>query len=588
MNQFSELGLSESILKALGELGFENPTPIQQQSIPLLLGGPSDLIGLAQTGTGKTAAFGLPLLSVVDPKKTRTPQALVLAPTRELGMQIANELQKFGKYLPKTGIEAVYGGASIVNQIRALRGSVQIVIATPGRLIDLINRKAIQLDEVRYVVLDEADEMLNMGFKEDIDKILSYTPKDKNTWLFSATMPKGIREIVKHYMKSPAEISVNTGQTVNKNIEHTYVQLRAGDKLEILKRFIDHHVDMRGVVFCRTKAETQNIADKLIKQGYTVEALHGDMTQGQREKVMGRFKAHTLKLLIATDVAARGIDVDDLTHVIHYSLPDNLEYYTHRSGRTARAGKKGISLAFVTAADKRKKLNFIESKLGLKFTEAEVPKVEDILTRQVLSWVTGILETKMPKEIDEELLSSAIDLFSGIEKEELIKLLLAGQLNTLGYNGNDDRDFKASGRDDDRRGDRRDRDRGDRGSRPSKKGVHRYFINLGTMDGVDKRSLLDFISMHSDVPANNISDLSLLRTHAYFDVDEKLSRKLSGSFKDAMYNDRPLRVNRDEQSNEPSSKSRSGKPRSRGGSGSKPRGGNSGGKKYGRPQGRRR
>jgi ATP-dependent RNA helicase DeaD len=353
LNNFSKLGLSDSILEVLDQMGFDTPTPIQEKAIPMLLTkDPTDFIGLAQTGTGKTAAFGLPLIDLIDDQDRNT-QALIMAPTRELGQQTAQQLVNFSNNNKNINVEVVYGGAAIMNQIRALKRPTQIVVATPGRLLDLIKRKAIKLDHVKYVVLDEADEMLNMGFKEDIDEILSYTPEGRVTWLFSATMPGEIRRIIKKYMANPLEVAVNAGEKTNKDISHKYIITKTNNRIAALRRFLDIQPEMRGIMFCRTKIETQQIADDLGAIGYGVEALHGDLSQAQRDAVMKRFKTRSMQLLIATDVAARGIDVNDLTHVLHHSLPDQLESYTHRSGRTGRAGKKGVSLVFINPREGR-------------------------------------------------------------------------------------------------------------------------------------------------------------------------------------------------------------------------------------------
>ncbi len=354
MNNFEKLGLSNPIIEVLDSLGFTNPTPVQEKSIPLLLTeNPTDFIGLAQTGTGKTAAFGLPLVDLIDDSKEYT-QALIMAPTRELGQQTAKQLNDFAKSKKRLNVEVVYGGAAIVNQIKALKRPTQIVVATPGRLLDLIKRKAVKLDQVKYVILDEADEMLNMGFKEAIDDILAYTPEQRVTWLFSATMPSDIRKIIKKYMSDPKEVSINTSEKSNKDISHKYVVTKVSNKVPAIKRFLDRDPNMRGIMFCRTKRETQEIADNLGQLGYGVEALHGDLSQSQRDAVMKRFKARSMQLLIATDVAARGIDVNDLNYVIHHTLPDQLESYTHRSGRTGRAGNKGISLALINPRESRR------------------------------------------------------------------------------------------------------------------------------------------------------------------------------------------------------------------------------------------
>ena len=367
MNNFSSLGVSAPVLKSLERLGFETPTTIQQKAIPVLNKGNNDFIGLAQTGTGKTAAFGLPLLDLVDPDDYSI-QALILAPTRELSQQIARQLIDFSKYVSGLGIQMVYGGMPIQRQVKALRNTPQILVATPGRLIDLMGRRALKLDRVKYVVLDEADEMLNMGFKESIDKILSKTPAEKHTWLFSATMSTDIRAIVKHYMHRPEEVRIDVRQKVNANISHHYIVTDSNKKQDSIKRLLDAHPEMSAVIFCRTRRETKVLARDLAQSGYSIESIHGDLTQHQRDKVMRKFRQGTINLLTATDVVARGIDVQDLSHVIHYSLPDDLEYYTHRSGRTARAGKKGVSVALATRGE-IKKIRVLEKKLNIRMGE---------------------------------------------------------------------------------------------------------------------------------------------------------------------------------------------------------------------------
>ncbi len=430
MSSFEKLGLSEPVLKVLEEMGFETPTAIQEQSIPQLLTADRDFIGLAQTGTGKTAAFGIPLIELVDPAHKAT-QALVVAPTRELGQQIGEQLNKYGKYMDKVNILCVYGGASIETQMKALKKNVQhIIVATPGRLIDLVNRKAINLEEVNAVVLDEADEMLNMGFKEDIDKILSYTPEHKLTWLFSATMPSEIRRIVKTYMEDPIEVKIDQEQTVNKNIEHQYVRVKAKDKGEALARFLDAYPDMRGVVFCRTRRDTQNVAEMLLKKKYRADALHGELSQAQRDRVMRRFKSFDIQVLIATDVAARGIDVDDLTHVIHHMLPDENSYYTHRSGRTARAGKKGISIVFAGSSDV-KRIKYLEKDLDISFEQVEVPGIEAIKGIRIDQWSNSILNAKIDKQVDEEVMTKVEETFKDLSKEDLLVRLVSNELNNL-------------------------------------------------------------------------------------------------------------------------------------------------------------
>lgn len=429
MTSFENLGLSQELLRALADLGFEKPSAIQEQAIPQLIDNYRDFIGLAQTGTGKTAAFGLPLLEKIDPEDKST-QALILAPTRELGQQIAEQLSLFSKYMPRVNVLSVYGGANISTQIKDLRKPQQVIIATPGRLLDLIQRKAIKLHEIKMLVLDEADEMLNMGFKEDLDQILSHTPDEKITWLFSATMPKEIKKIVNTYMYQPIEVKVNTGNEVNTDIDHQFAVVRQSDKDEALTRFLDLNPDMRGVVFCRTKRDTQNLAEYLLKLGYKADALHGDLSQPQRDRVMKRFKTHELQVLIATDVAARGIDVTDLTHVIHHTMPDDASYYTHRSGRTARAGKKGISLALVNFKEKGRVFRF-EKSLGINFTKVDVPQVDEITAYRMRNWAQQVLETPVKNKLDPAIFQELDILLSGLSREELLAKIMVKEMLTL-------------------------------------------------------------------------------------------------------------------------------------------------------------
>ncbi|MBT8231858.1 MAG: DEAD/DEAH box helicase [Saprospiraceae bacterium] len=482
MSTFNEMGLSDEVLQVLEDLGFETPTEIQKMSIPYLLEAYNDFIGLAQTGTGKTAAFGIPLLERIDPDFDAT-QALVLAPTRELGQQIAQQLDQFGKYLKKVNVLPVYGGAAISNQIRALKRATQhIIIATPGRLIDLIKRKAIKLDQIHVIVLDEADEMLNMGFKEDIDEILSFTPEDKMTWLFSATMPDPIKKIVKKYMDDPYEVKVDQKTKVNTNIDHQFIVVKQSNKSEALKRILDLNANMRGVVFCRTKRDTQELAEELLKRNYKADALHGDLSQAQRDRVMKRFKEHDLQVLIATDVAARGIDVQDLSHVIHFTLPDDAAYYTHRSGRTARAGKKGVSMAFINGREFYR-INRLQKELDISFTKMDIPSNEAIVDIRIENWCNDLKELDAEK-VNAELLEKTSLLLDEMSKEDLLKKMLYLELKSLhlGRSGdlNEDieKDRGRGGRDRggrrrerggrDRR-DRRDRGRGERRERGGKR-----------------------------------------------------------------------------------------------------------------------
>ena len=566
MKSFSELGLSKSLLQVLPELGFENPSPIQAQSIPHLCEKASDFIGLAQTGTGKTAAFGLPLLDWID-QKEKTTQALILAPTRELGQQIANQLKIFAKYLANIQIQSVYGGASIVIQMNDIkRKTPQIVIATPGRLLDLMRRKVLNLSTIKFVVLDEADEMLNMGFKEDLDDILSYTGDAKNTWLFSATMPKEIRNIVKNYMSNPIEVKVSKGNQLNENIEHQYAVVKSSDKFEGLKRVLDVEEGFRGVIFCRTRIKTQQLADDLNKSGYQSEALHGDLSQAQRNRVMNRFKSHTLQVLVATDVAARGIDVDDLTHVIHYALPDDLFYYTHRSGRTARAGKKGISLSILTNRDMRK-LDELKKTLKLKIDKISIPTVEEILDIRLNKWATNLLNSPIRKDLNGKLLTDIQMLLGSLSYEELVEKLVSKEIDALNYNkkgknlNESERASKRSTRGDSdrkrkdrvKKSDKRDRsrsdfkrnDKADKKSKKSNMKGARFFINVGKIDGVSKSDLVDFISETAKIRKSDVSDVDLQKKCSFFEVDGRHSKNLTNKFKGIYIDGRELRVNRD-------------------------------------------
>ena len=442
LDSFDTLGLSAPILKAIGQLGFETPTDIQSQAIPHLLQGDRDFIGLAQTGTGKTAAFGLPLLDHLDPTDDSV-QALILAPTRELGQQIAEQIDLFSKHLKGIKSVAVYGGANISTQISQLKRPRHVVIATPGRLIDLVKRKALKLDQIKYLVLDEADEMLNMGFKDELDTILEFTPDSKKTWLFSATMPREIRRMVKQYMDSPFEVSVDPKTTVNANIEHKYSIVKQSDKTEAMSRFLELEPDLYGVVFCRTRRDTQALAEDLLKMGFRADALHGEMSQPQRDRVMSRFKNRDLQVLIATDVAARGIDVNDLTHVFHHSLPSEQAYYTHRSGRTARAGKKGISLAFISNREKGY-INRMAREMDISFEAIEVPGAEEIVQARMMKWAQDVLDQKAFDRVPFDLIMQMNLLFEDTPKDELIARLVARELARLNVDSGRDINKRAS------------------------------------------------------------------------------------------------------------------------------------------------
>ena len=552
MNKFTKLGLSDSIVEVLNQIGFENPTPVQEKSIPLLLTkNPTDFIGLAQTGTGKTAAFGLPLIDLID-TDDKTTQALIMAPTRELGQQTAKQLVDFSRNNKNLNVEVVYGGAAITNQIKALKKPTQIVVATPGRLLDLIKRKAIKLDNVRYVVLDEADEMLNMGFKEDIDKILSFTLEERSIWLFSATMPNDIRKIVKKYMESPIEVSVISDEI--SNITHKYIVTKTTNKVPAIRRFMDIQPDMRGIMFCRTKRGTQEIADELGALGYGVEALHGDLSQAQRDAVMKRFKTRAMQMLIATDVAARGIDVNDLTHVIHHTLPDQLESYTHRSGRTGRAGKKGISLAFINPREGRR-ITELENKIKIKFEKIEVPSADQLKSSRINNWANLIINTQVDEKAD-VILNDLHGQFAHLDKEDILKRLITTQLDHLMVSASDGDLNETTGRSD-----------SGRGSRQAKSGFNRYFVNIGMIDGVTKPDLVHFLSDVSGVNRKYFGDISLQKNCAFVEVDDKQDKKLSESFVGIEVEGRSIRVNLENDETESSRPSSSNRNRGRGGQG---------------------
>tara|TARA_Y100001980_G_C14556910_1_gene353466 strand:+ start:112461 stop:114173 length:1713 start_codon:yes stop_codon:yes gene_type:complete len=548
LSHFKNLGLSESLLEVLDQIGFSTPTPVQEQAIPQLLSNnPTDFIGLAQTGTGKTAAFGLPLLDLIDESQKEI-QAIVMAPTRELGQQTGTQLIDFSRNNPEIRVEVVYGGAAISNQIKALKQRPKIVVATPGRLIDLLNRKALNLESVRYVVLDEADEMLNMGFKEDIDTILSHTPEERVTWLFSATMPPEIRKIVSRYMKNPIEVAVNTEEKSNKNISHQYVVTKSSNRLAAVRRFMEIQPEMRGIMFCRTKRETQQIADELSGMGYGVEALHGDLSQGQRDAVMKRFKTRSMQLLIATDVAARGIDVSDLTHVFHHSLPDQLESYTHRSGRTARAGKKGISLVFINPREGRK-ITELEKKIKVKFEQVMIPSMDELKFSRIHHWANIITSTRVDDHAP-NILNQLEGHFDALSKEDILKRLITIQLDHLMDESdelNETAQYKTSG--------------GDRGSsrRGSSDSQNRYFVNIGSIDGMTKADLVHFISDISRIDRNFITEVTMQKNHAYFNVEGGQDKGLGNRFKGIEIDGRSIRVNRDDDDTQPKKSDRKGK-----------------------------
>lgn len=538
MSAFYKLGLSEEVCEVLEELGFQKPTEIQQKAIPQLVQSPfQDFIGLAQTGTGKTAAFGLPLIEQIEPFG-RT-QAIILAPTRELGQQTGDQLKSFTAGLKGINVEIVYGGVDIQRQIKALKNPTQIVVSTPGRLQDLLRRKAIHLDEVRHLVLDEADEMLNMGFKEEIDNILSYVPQSNNTWLFSATMPKEIRRIVSQYMSNPLEIQVNASQKSNEDITHQYVMTKSANKIPAIQRFIELWPEMRAIMFCRTKRETQEIADQLAQNGYEVEALHGDLNQNQRNTVMRKFKQRSMQLLIATDVAARGIDVQDLTHVFHHRLPDQLEAYTHRSGRTGRAGKKGVSLVFINSRETRK-IKHLEKALSISFELVNIPSKEELKSSRLNHWANILLETNVNTDVD-RLIEQMDSQLMQIPKTELLKRLVSQQLEQLMVNQDlgTEEDLNV----------REGRDKGIREEKTQRRSIQepkRFFINLGQIDGLTKADLLHFISDVGELDRRFFGDVDIKKNCSYFELEASKANGLSQKFKNIVIDGHEVRVNPDD------------------------------------------
>src|SRR5690606_6127514 len=503
MNPFIELGIRHDIVNALTELGFEKPTPIQEQSVPVLLEGSNDFVGLAQTGTGKTAAFGLPLLELLDFSQ-KHPQALILCPTRELCLQISNDLKKYAKNLSNVHIVSVYGGASISDQLRQIRRGVQIVVATPGRMLDILGRNAIDFSNVKYVVLDEADEMLNMGFQDDIYYILSTTPEEKKTWLFSATMPREVRKIAKQYMTDPVELTMGTENTGNENIEHEYYVVRAADKFSTFKRIIDYNPGIFGIVFCRTKIETQDIAEALIKDGYNANALHGDLSQQQRDKVMKQYRDRSIQLLIATDVASRGIDVNNVTHVINYSLPDEVENYTHRSGRTARAGKSGVSISIINVKELGK-IRQIERIIGKKFVKAEVPSGFEVCEKQLFGMIHNVQNVTVNDEQIAPYVPRIMEEFGDLSKEDLIKRFASVEFNRFLEYYKDAKDLNVD------TDNVRINDKGDRSGRGRRNGTEsgytRLFINLGSVDEFNRGSLLGFICNNGNVSGKSVGKI---------------------------------------------------------------------------------
>jgi ATP-dependent RNA helicase DeaD len=542
MNAFEGLGLNENLVKAVTDLGFDTPSPIQEQAIPILLSGTTDFVGLAQTGTGKTAAFGLPLLQLIDPSN-RHPQALIICPTRELCLQICNDLQDYKKYIKNISAEPVYGGASIVMQIRALKKGAHIVVATPGRLIDMIERKAIDLEKVKYVVLDEADEMLNMGFRDDIDFVLKNTINRESIWLFSATMPAAVRTIAKNFMSNPKEVTVGKKNTGNVNISHQYFIVPAHSRYEALRRLVDFNPDMYGIIFTRTKVDAQDVTEKLSKEGYDVEAIHGDLTQQQRDKVMQRFRTKNLQMLIATDVAARGIDVDDITHVINYELPDDMEVYTHRSGRTARAGKTGICISICNSRESYK-IKQLERMVNAEFVRLDIPTGKDVCRKQFFHFMDKLISTDISSGSYETYMTDLTEQFKDISKEDVLKRVAALEFDSLlkHYENADDLNVKI---DRDRRV-QPNNVRVERRERPTYHrdgGYTKLYINLGIKDGFYKASFLQYILDESNLNKEVLGRIDLRDMNAWVEVDKSAANKMIKSLDGKSHNGRQIRMN---------------------------------------------
>jgi ATP-dependent RNA helicase DeaD len=517
MNKFEQLGLSESLLKAILDLGFENPTEVQEKAIPLLLEKDTDMVALAQTGTGKTAAFGFPVIQKIDANNRNT-QALILSPTRELCLQITNEIKNYSKYEKGINVVAVYGGASITDQARDIKRGAQIIVATPGRMQDMINRGLVNISQINYCILDEADEMLNMGFYEDIVNILSTTPDEKNTWLFSATMPAEVARIGKQFMKDPIEITVGAKNSGSATVSHEFYLVNARDRYEALKRLADANPDIFSVVFCRTKRDTQAVAEKLVEDGYSAAALHGDLSQAQRDGVMKSFRGRQIQMLVATDVAARGIDVDNITHVVNYQLPDEIETYNHRSGRTGRAGKLGTSIVIVTKSELRK-ISSIERIIKQKFEEKTVPSGIEICEIQLLHLANKIKDVEVDHEID-NYLPAINNVLENLSKEELIKKMVSVEFNRFINYYKKTRDISNQSN-----SERRD----DRDSAPRENnngGATRYFVNIGSRDNFDWMSLKDYLKETLDLGRDDVFKVDVKEGFSFFNTDPEHTDKV--------------------------------------------------------------
>ena len=551
---FVNLDLNEKILKAVEKIGFKEPTLIQIKVIPEIISGNEDIVGLAQTGTGKTAAFGLPMIQLTDFNSKLT-QGVVICPTRELCIQITKDFKNYAQYCKGASILSVYGGTSIDRQIKQLRKGVQIIVATPGRLLDLINRKVVNLSHVAYVVLDEADEMLNMGFKEDLDEILSKTPDNKRTWLFSATMPREVARIARKYMTNPIEISAGKPNAVAANIQHINYVVMEKDRYAALKRIIDYSPEIFGLVFCRTRRDTHQIAEKLGRDGYNAEALHGDISQSQRDNVMWRFRSKSIQILVATDVAARGLDVDDITHVINYNLPDEAETYTHRSGRTARAGKSGISIILMNTRERRKLIE-VERKSKIKFTYGKVPDGNSICEKQLYAMIKKLVAVDVNNDI-EKFLPAVYDTLQELSKEELIQRFISAEFNRFldYYKNSGDINAKAGASSGNRgnksyekggnfRQRKNSQNKGGWGKNDRSRGMktQRFFINSGSMDKINEGAVIRLLCDNANIKSSKIGKIDIMREFSFFEVEQTVANKVLKSLKGARLDGRSVTV----------------------------------------------
>jgi ATP-dependent RNA helicase DeaD len=531
--KFDEFGLHKHLLKAVKALGFEQPTPIQEEVIATLVSTSTDLVGLAQTGTGKTAAYGLPLLQRMDFRHP-APQGLIICPTRELCLQITDDLMKFAQFLHNAQFVAVYGGSSITQQIRSLRQGAQVIVATPGRLLDLIRRKAVRTEDIRICVLDEADEMLSMGFQEELNEILKLTPDTKRIWLFSATMPSEAARIARAYMTDPVEVTIGRANVGAANIAHTCYVIKEKDRYPALKRLIDFEPDIYGLIFCRTREETRSVAEKLMKEGYSAEALHGDLSQEQRNGIMRKFRDRALQILVATDVAARGLDVEAITHVINYNLPDEAERYTHRSGRTARAGKSGASLVLVNTREARR-LHDLERTSGVRFTMGRIPQGKEICEKQLFAMVEKMVQVAVNRQEIEPYLPPVFKMLRNLEKEELIQRFVSVEFNRfLNYyrHSEDLNAHTAAGR-------------GPKANKPQRqpgRPMQRLFINVGRMDNIREGAIVRLVCEQSGIGSDKIGQIQLKREYTLFDVDKEVAAKVVKSLKGARLDKRKVDI----------------------------------------------